>query len=106
MKELDEKKGMGPDEVSGRILKECRGELASPIYIIKCSTENGTVPVEWKRAEVEEPLNYRPVSLTIVRSSKESRLKLLVRLAALPTPTTTKPSRHVNFLQVHLFFFT
>ena len=51
--ELDEEKAMGPDEVSDRILKERREELASPIYnIIKCSIENGTVPVEWKRAEV------------------------------------------------------
>lgn len=76
MEELDEEKAMGPDEVSGSILKECKEELIDPIYdIIGCSLRSGMVPREWKRAEVvpiyksgkrEEPLNYRPVSLTSV----------------------------------------
>ena len=74
MKDIDVEKAMGPDEVSGKILKDCREELAGPVYnIIKSSIDSGTVPLEWKRAEVvpiyksgkkEEPLNYRPVSLT------------------------------------------
>ena len=38
MKELDETKAMGPDGVSGYILKECRQEMAEPIHdIIECS---------------------------------------------------------------------
>ena len=74
MEELEEGKAMGPDGVSSNILKACREELVEPIYdIIKYSLVSGTVPVEWKRAEVvpiyksgkkDEPLNYRPVSLT------------------------------------------
>ncbi|XP_050692945.1 uncharacterized protein LOC126983856 [Eriocheir sinensis] len=74
--ELEEGKAVGPDGVSGFMLKECRNELVGPIYdIIRCSIKTGTVPREWKRAEVvpiyksgkkEEPLNYRPVSLTSV----------------------------------------
>ena len=78
LEELEEEKAMGPDEVSGNILKACREELTGPIHdIIECSIESGEVPVEWKRAEVvpiyksggkEEPLNYRPVSLTSVVS--------------------------------------
>ena len=53
MKELEEDKATGPDEVSGKILKECRNELINPVYdIIKCSVESGKVPVEWKRAEI------------------------------------------------------
>jgi len=73
---LEEEKAMGPDEVSGSILKLCKEELVDPIYdIIKCSLERGRVPKEWKRADIvpiyksgrkEEPLNYRPVSLTSV----------------------------------------
>ena len=76
MEELEDGKAMGPDGVSGSILKACREELAVPIYdIIQYSLASGTVPVEWKRADVvpiyksgkkEEPLNYRPVSLTSV----------------------------------------
>ena len=32
MKELDERKAIGPDGVSGYILKECRQEMAEPIH--------------------------------------------------------------------------
>ena len=76
LRSLDEKKAMGPDDVSGHILKECREQLIEPICdIISCSIETGNVPVEWKRANVvplykngnrQEPLNYRPVSLTSI----------------------------------------
>ena len=86
MEELDEEKAMGPDEVSGSILKECKEELIDPIYdIIGCSLRSGMVPREWKRAEVvpiyksgkrEEPLNYRPVSLTsVIRKMCERVIK-------------------------------
>ena len=34
MKELDERKALGPDGVSGYILKECRSEMAEPIHDI------------------------------------------------------------------------
>ena len=52
--ELEERKAVGPDGVSGYILKECRNELVRPIYdIIKCSITTGTVPKEWRRAEVD-----------------------------------------------------
>lgn len=74
--ELEEGKAVGPDGVSGYILKKCRDELIVPIYdIIRCSVATGTVPNEWRRAEVvpiyksgrkDEPSNYRPISLTSV----------------------------------------
>ena len=67
---------MGPDGISGNTLKECRDELIEPIFeIIRYSLDSGKVPMQWKRAEVvpiyksggrDEPLNYRPVSLTSV----------------------------------------
>ena len=76
MKELDERKVIVPNGVSGYILKECRQEMAELIDdIIECSIKTGKVPKEWKRADVmpiyknvnkEEPFNYRPVSLTSI----------------------------------------
>ena len=57
-------------------MKICKEELIDPIYdVINCSLVSGKVPREWKRAEIvpiykserkEEPLNYRPISLTSV----------------------------------------
>ena len=42
MKELEEWKTIGPDRVSGSILKKCRQEMAEPIYnIIECSLKTG-----------------------------------------------------------------
>ena len=73
---LDENKAMGPDGVSGRMLKECKKQLLDPILnLIRTSITTGQVPVEWKRADVVpiyksgcrmETLNYRPVSLTSI----------------------------------------
>ena len=73
---IDGSKSMGPDGISGRLLKECKDELIDVILdIVSTSLETGKVPKEWKRAEVipiyksgnrTEPLNYRPVSLTSI----------------------------------------
>ena len=78
LEELNTRKSMGPDEVNGWILKECREEMEEPIWeIINSSLREGRVPKEWKRANIVplykggnkmEPLNYRPVSLTSVVS--------------------------------------
>ena len=50
--------------------------MAEPIHhIIECSIKTEKVPQEWKRADImpiynngnkEEPLHYRPVSLTSI----------------------------------------
>ena len=78
LEELNTRKAMGPDEINGWILKECKEELEEPIWeIINSSLTEGKVPKEWKRANIVplykggnkmEPLNYRPVSLTSVVS--------------------------------------
>ena len=53
MKEFDKKVAIGPDGVSGYILKECRQEKAEPIHdIIECFLRTGKVPKEWKRADI------------------------------------------------------
>ena len=45
IKEMDEQKAIGPDGVSGYILKECRQEMAEPIHdIIECSIKTGKIP--------------------------------------------------------------
>ena len=76
MKELEERKAIGPDGVSRYILKECGQEMSEAIFnIIVCSLKTGIIPKEWKRADMiyiykngnqEEPLNYTPVSLTSI----------------------------------------
>ena len=76
IKELGERKTIGPDWVSGYNLEECRQEMTKSIYdIIECFLKSGKVPPKWKRADImpiykngnkEEPLNYRPVSLTSI----------------------------------------
>lgn len=76
MKGLDIRKAIGPDDISGWVVKECANELVEPLYeIFKFSLEIGKLPDDWKRANIvpihkggsrEEPLNYRPVSLTSI----------------------------------------
>ena len=52
LEELDARKAMGPDEVNGWILKECREEMEEPIWeIINSSLKEGKLPEEWKRAK-------------------------------------------------------
>ena len=74
LEKLDVRKAMGPDGVSNWILKECSSQLAGVTQnIINTTLSRGEVPKDWKRADItpiyksgnkEEPLNYRPVSLT------------------------------------------
>ena len=76
LKNIKENSAPGPDNVSCKILKECRESLALPIFIImKKSLESSSLPTNWLRANItaifkkgkrDEPLNYRPISLTSV----------------------------------------
>ncbi len=78
LSKLDGRKAVGPDGIAGIILRECKEQLLLPVYdIIVSSLREGRVPREWKRAHIgpiykggnkEEPLNYRPVSITSVMS--------------------------------------
>ena len=68
---------MGPDEVNGREIKECRQEIEEPIWdTINSSLKEGKVlsesranivPID-KEKDKREPLNYRPVSLMSIVS--------------------------------------
>ena len=76
MENLEVDKAPGPDGVSNWILRECRHQLVDKIQdLLTTSLEQGRVPKDWKRANIvpiykggsrENPMNYRPVSLTSV----------------------------------------
>ncbi|XP_069169369.1 uncharacterized protein [Procambarus clarkii] len=76
LKELGKNKAAGPDGVSPWVLRECASELSIPLHLIfQASLCTGIVADGWKQANIvpiyksgsrEDPLNYRPVSLTSV----------------------------------------
>ena len=76
LQSLDVNKAMGPDQMSGWVIKNCAEELSWPICkLFKKSLEEGYVPDKWKEAQIvaihkggskEIPLNYRPVSLLCI----------------------------------------
>ncbi|XP_073516627.1 uncharacterized protein [Phyllobates terribilis] len=69
-------KSPGPDDIHPRVLKELSNVIDRPLYLIfKHSLWTGTVPLDWRQANVvpifkkgskSDPGNYRPVSLTSV----------------------------------------
>ncbi|KFQ41139.1 hypothetical protein N333_05105, partial [Nestor notabilis] len=76
LKNLKVHKSMGPDEIHPQVLKELANEVAQPLSIIfERSWQSGEVPDDWKKGnvtpifkkgKVEDPGNYRPVTLTSV----------------------------------------
>ena len=81
---LDGNSAMGPDGIHPLLLKSCAPELAYPLCtIFRQSLCEGVVPEIWKESVVipifkkgsrNDPLNYRPVSLTSVSCKTMERL--------------------------------
>ena len=76
LKNLKENSASGPCDIFCKVLKECHRSLAYPVYLLlKKSYETSTLPRNWKRNNIapiykkgrkDDPLNYRPISLTSV----------------------------------------
>ena len=83
---IDPNKATGPDDISGRILKECSKEISPSLTMLfNMSLDSGIVPNMWKRANVvpvfkkgEKTLcsNYRPISLLCIVSKVLERALL------------------------------
>ena len=75
LQKLDPTKTPGPDNIHNLTLKKCADSLCNPLALLfNRSLSEGTLPTEWKLAEVtaiykhkgsrNDPTNYRPISLT------------------------------------------
>lgn len=101
---LDTHKSMGPDGIHPRVLRELADELAKPLSIIFLqSWLTGEVPDDWKLANVvlihkkgrmEEPGNYRPVSLTSVPGKVMEQIILEAITAHLKDGQGLRSSQH------------
>ena len=75
---LDPTKATGPDGIPARVLRECSYAIAPSLCsLFNHSLHTGTVPSEWKSADVspihkkdkkELAINYRPISLLSIIS--------------------------------------
>ena len=76
LKDIKPHKAAGPDEIPGRVLRECADSIAPVLTkIFNKSLTTGSLPRDWLNANVaplfkkgdrSNPANYRPVSLTSI----------------------------------------
>ena len=76
LSDLNVSKAAGPDAIRPIVLKHLSQEISPVIALIfQTSLDSGTVPAEWKTAQVcplfkkgdkTDPANYRPISLTCI----------------------------------------
>ena len=74
LKNLKSSKSVGPDGLHPRVLREAAAQLCVTLTILfKSSLDEGLLPEDWKTAnvipifkkgEISDPGNYRPISLT------------------------------------------
>ena len=78
LSKIDVSKSTGPDELSPRIIKELKDEIAAVLtFLFNQSLSSGVVPSDWRIANIfalhkkgakDQPENYRPISLTSICS--------------------------------------
>ena len=83
---IDTNKASGPDNISGRILKECSREISPSLRVLfNLSLTLGKMPANWKLANIsqfffkadrENCSNYRPLSLLCIVSKVLERAVL------------------------------
>ena len=83
---IDPNKATGPDDISGRMLKECAKEIAPSLTLLfNISLTCGVVPDIWKQANVSPVFkkhdksvcdNYRPISLLCIAGKVMERAML------------------------------
>ena len=71
---IDPNKAQGPDNINGRVLKNCAKSLCIPLtYLFRLSYSTSCIPQDWKMANIvpvhkkgskSNVENYRPISLT------------------------------------------
>ena len=78
LKRLKKNKSSGIDELPPRLLKDCQEHIIKPLHhIINLSIKSKTIPSVWKIAKIipthkkgslDDPKNYRPISILPVLS--------------------------------------
>ena len=74
LKQVDSRKGAGPDKIMPKVLKLCADQLASALTMVfNSSLKQGQVPQIWKTSTIkpipkssnpQEPKDYRPIAIT------------------------------------------
>eukprot|EP00057_Strongylocentrotus_purpuratus_P014910 XP_011669384.1 PREDICTED: uncharacterized protein LOC105440656 [Strongylocentrotus purpuratus] len=83
---VNPRKAMGPDNISGKLLRNCARELATPFRLLfQTSLDRKVVPVCWKTSTIipvakksrpSELNDYRPVALTPIAMNSFERIIL------------------------------